>query len=145
MKGLRLGLSMTGGIFIGPELVVSGDGTSTTGWVAWGGVLTAVGGRLRQTCNSAAVNPTHQQNIATVAGKTYRVQATGYPATSNPRVNVGTSTLGGELVASSNINGPFQAFFVAPGASVSLNIFSTSTVLNDYAEYDDISIKQYGS
>jgi hypothetical protein len=131
---------------LNPNLVLNGDGTTgTAAWISSGhGALSEVSGHLRLTVNDGNFPEFYQELVGITAGETYRVTATGYAGGGGqqPKVQVGTTTLGADLVFSGAFTGPFDATFVAPAGSVYINISGSTFVTGDYCELDDIVVKQ---
>jgi hypothetical protein len=99
MKGLRLGLSLTGRSPYGPNLIINGDGSTAPGaeWAissakVYGGVddglISAVGGKLRLTEQTSAC--ARSQTITGLSiGKTYQFSG---EKQANRRIGIGTTS-----------------------------------------------------
>lgn len=137
----------------GPELVTNGtfDGGTTTGWTAdanAGGVpvatLSVVNGRLRVACGVGGGRAGFAtQSFATIPGKTYQYRATGYTGTSTFSLRVGSTIRGFDYVDASPATGvPYSSIFTATTTTAYLSLVEGSIVEGQYAEFDNISVKE---
>lgn len=149
--GLMLDKSQ--GLVLGPELVTNGDfsGGTTTGWTAdanAGGLpaatLSVVGGRLRVACGTGGGRIGFAtQSFATIIGRTYRYRVTGYTGTASFSFRAGSTPRGFDYVDASPATGvPYSAFFTATTTTTYLTLVEGSTVEGQYAEFDNISVKE---
>ena len=120
------------------ELVTNGTFTTdTTGWTASGATLSVVSGAMRVTNSGAAAGYGYQQ-IATVVGKSYQVQATRTagtgPATFTVGVSAGSAGYG-------NITSGSTCFLTATTTTTFISCYVDDTVSSHYADFDNISVK----
>jgi hypothetical protein len=103
-------------------------------------VLSIVSGKLRVT-NGAASFGGARQTITTEVGKAYVISYEGYTGGTNFELWVGSSAGSYNLVRVSNPTSG-TANFIATGTSTYISLQNYTGVLNDYAEWDNISVKQ---
>ena len=146
-------LDQSQGLLLGPELVSNGTfDANTTGWTVGGGSATISNpsGRLRI---SATVNGTTSliatSALSTVIGCTYFVTV-GYGAKTaiNPyAVNLSNNSNGSGAHTNTSFDSisNTQLAFVATSSTTYIVLradTSTSNVIGDYVEYDNISVRQ---
>lgn len=142
MRGLRLGLSLTGSAPApAPELVSNGTfDTDATGWTGNNATLSVVAGRLRVTNSSTSAGYAYQA-ITVETGATYRIKASLFNGTApNSRFRVGTAQGGSQYLLETA--SPVDDTFVATGTTVYVSCPVNSTTSGVYAEFDDISLKK---
>lgn len=143
MKGLGLGLGLSGanGISYGSELVSNGTfDTDTTGWTPTNATLSVVGGVLRVTNSTTAVGLAHQA-IAVENGSTYAYSADVIGAGAHS-IGIGTTTTGNNLVQTSTGAGTKTGTFVATATTIYVNTRNGTTVSGAARDFDNISIKK---
>jgi hypothetical protein len=143
---------LSGGLALGSELVVNGDGNSVVGWTAGTGVtLSATGGNFR-IMRGGSVNQSNYQSFTTVAQKSYQVEWTyrGRSAGSTHYTDfrVGTTAGGSDLYRASDSSGSqfavgaVRAAFVATTTTTFVSILLRDGVSGDWIELDNISVKE---
>jgi len=133
--------------YLGPELVVNGDGSSAVGWANVSGTASAVGGRLRVTNNTGVSSGRVSQAVTLVAGRSYRFQTTHFTGT----VAVYAAWVGPNVGSNFGVSGDIHAgavgadtTFVAPQASAVVVLVNNAGTTGDYSEFDNISLREVG-
>lgn len=127
------------------QLVANGDFTTdTAGWTPASAALSVVGARLRVANTTTAAGYAWQAVNLTV-GMTYRLTAdlfglTG-PALLRIGAVVGGADGGGFASVGRNTTGAADISFVATAATMYISPRVNSTVANEYAEFDNISLR----
>lgn len=127
-----------------PELILNGQfTTNTTNWsAASSAVLSAVAGNLRIT-NGAASEGGAQQAVTTVAGDLFKLTVDGRSGTT-ASANVAMEVQG--TVSFPRVgftkNTQMNRFLVAAGTSVTIYPRTNSSTINEYAEFDNFSLKK---
>jgi hypothetical protein len=128
---------MAGGSVHGPELVVNGTGTSTSGWTAAnGGTLSVTGGRLRVT-NGSGIYGYATQAVPVQVGKQYIFAATG--VTGSRAIRLGTSP--SEVTYASSLDSVAPVTFSPISTPVYVTLIVNSEAAGAFAEFDDITLR----
>lgn len=152
MKGLSLGLGLTGGPSgpsYGPELVSNGAfDSNTTGWASKNSaVLSSTGGRLRVTVDALGTAGAGAEQIIVSgleAAKTYRFQATLWAQVSGYAAIYHEGQLPAKLISGT---GPTDLDFTFTGLTFlyvqpSVTNGGAWGAANSWAEFDNISIRE---
>lgn len=143
-------LDKSKGVALGNELVINGSfDNGTTGWVAeYQSALSNVGGKLRVTANG--FNPYGVQAISGLTvGKTYKLTYAPFVKTGTGVwvINLGNKSLGYQAQYGV-VREPALAVggsFIFTATTTVLNIAlvgGVGTVVGDYADFDNISVKE---
>lgn len=130
-----------------PELVVNGDGSSLTGWSGARGVetLSLAAGRLRATSTTATTEYGIVQTLNNlVVGRIYKYSVgvlvtNGASATFRISTTANLST--GSVTDLPPASVPATGSFVASATTLYIGAVGTPTVLGQFIEIDDISVK----
>jgi len=130
----------------GPELVTNGTfDTDTSGWSALNAVLTIVSGALRVENDGASFGYGYQ-GFETEAGKVYTFSIDAFPGNQNAVVRIGDNSYGAlnKKFDNSLITSPvtLTGQFVATATTTFFRLSTTSNVDGDYANFDNISVKE---
>jgi hypothetical protein len=135
-RGDWIYFEMAGGNVHGPELIVNGTGTSTSGWTAGNGAtLSVVGGRLRVT--NGAIYGYATQAVAVEVGKQYLFSAAGM--TGARAIRLGHSP--GESTYASSFDSVAGTTFTPTHSPLYATMTVNSETLGAFAEFDDISLR----
>jgi hypothetical protein len=124
----------------GPELVTNGTFvTDVSGWAApINGTLSWSSGKLRVTVDFSGFNNTASQTITTVIGQVYQITLDADVGTAvDYYVKAGNVLDTGVITTASPV-----LHFVANGTSTAIQVTPHSTVIGEYAEFDNISVKE---
>ena len=135
----------TGTIIFGPELITNGTfDTDTTGWTGNNADLSVVSSRLRVKNNSAAKGNASDP-YTTIVGKTYRASIDFVKNGVNGSLHIGTTAGGSEVFNGSALTSTQTQVitFIATATTTYIGLVVETTVDNDEADFDNISVKEY--
>jgi hypothetical protein len=147
-------LDKSRGLVLGPELVTNGDfSDGTTGWSAGGAAtISASSGRMRVVNNSASLPGSGYQEISTVSGRWYKIEADCYyisgTETTTVQARTSPSPTGGVIlgVQDLGVNGSGKASFVflATGSTsyIHARLSGATISLGATLEFDNISVRE---
>ena len=128
------------------ELVTNGGfDTDTSGWAGDDATLSVVANRLRVT--SIVDYGKASQSITTTIGKTYTLNVDSIAGTSVDHfVKIGTTVGGSEIYNSGETTVTSHSIvFVATSTSTSISVQAGSPTASEYADFDNISVKEKGN
>lgn len=133
---------------LGPELVVNGDGTNTTGWGAFNATMTASAGEFVATSTAVASEVNVSRYFPAVTGKSYRasVVARNTSTSTGPRLEVTRGSAGGWAglltTAYAGASTLLSGTFTASGDDCLVKVRATSTAVGQTFAADNISVRE---
>lgn len=140
-------LDKSKGLVRGPELVNNGDFSSgLTGWAQILGTVSVIGNKLRVARTSGNIGRAASKAMTCAIGKSYEVSYTKNKMTSGSSgiivtINA-TSTAGAIFIANGAVEGAGKAVFTATQTTHWLFCEAGSGADGDYAEFDNISVRE---
>ena len=135
------------GLVRGPELVSNGDfSAGQTGWAQVIGTISVTAGRLRVARGGGNIGRAASAAMTCTIGKSYEVSYIKNKMTSGSSgliiTTSATSTVGAIFIANSGAEGAGRTVFTATQTTHWIFCESGSGVDGDYAEFDNISVRE---